>query len=139
MLDRNFESLIFNFMEMVCNDLNVEMPGVGVDKSIMNTNTTMAVFLPATGDIFLNPDYCVMEALHLMYFSVAHELRHKWQRDKGENFINYKKSSDISLKDYNNQALEKDANTYAINYLDKYFFGWDIYGIHDKLKKMGAL
>ena len=141
--DDLFQSIIMDFMEVICDKLDIEVPFLGVSKDYMSTPTTMAVYRPKDNVIFLNPDYCIGEILSLMFFSVAHELRHKWQYNNfGIDIFSksrYKKSSELSLEEYNSQDVEIDANYYAIKYMDKHYKGWDTYGLHKQLMEMGCI
>lgn len=135
-----FKNLIEDFAEQVSDDLNVDYAGIcAACKEYMPTETTIAIFDRDDDVIILNSNYCFMEALHLMYFSIAHELRHKWQQKNGFDFSKYKNSSKLKLKDYNRQEVEKDANTYAINYMNEHYEGWDKFGVIKNLKSMGVL
>lgn len=53
-------------------------------------------------------DYC---------FALAHELRHKWQLEKGY-ITEYKNSSKFkNIEEYNNQEIELDAHAFAYAYI----------------------
>lgn len=57
-----------------------------------------------------------------MAFAIAHELRHKYQIDTHVfDFDNYKTSNELSIREYNLQNEEVDANAYAYIVLMDFF------------------
>lgn len=57
-----------------------------------------------------------------MAFAIAHELRHKYQIDTHVfDFDNYKTSNELSIREYNLQNEEIDANAYAYIVLLDFF------------------
>lgn len=48
-----------------------------------------------------------------LYFAVAHEIRHLWQRKNGWTFSGYKENTGDGLTEYNRQPEEVDANAFS--------------------------
>lgn len=105
--------MIYDFIQDVCNILNISIPSVSFDTSNFLTKTTMAQVDISNNTIYIkkfdkpNPD---------QFFAIAHELRHIWQVQNDESYFfdNYV-SSDLcnSVEDYNLQIAEIDANAFA--------------------------
>lgn len=99
------------YIEMICDDLQIDIPKVSYDSSKFLTDTMLA--LCDGGTIYIkpidkpNPDYM---------FAIAHELRHLWQlkTDKDFYFEDYKEAGTVTVEDYNKQAAEVDANAYGM-------------------------
>lgn len=105
--------MIYDFINDICDILNIPVPFVSFDTSNFPTDTMMAQVNPSGDTIYLkkydkpNPD---------QFFSIAHELRHIWQirNDKKLYFSTYK-PIDLcaSVEEYNLQIAELDANAFA--------------------------
>lgn len=102
--------MIEQYINDLCDELDIDVPEVSHDTSIFRTDTTMAF---CDGDkIYLrskkenDPD---------LLFSIAHELRHLWQikNDNEFYFSNYKSSDELNTNSYNLQPAEVDANAWA--------------------------
>lgn len=101
------------FISNICNILKISVPTISYDTSNF-TSDTMIAQVNLTGDILFiksfpepNPD---------SFFAIAHELRHVWQLNyKKEKFFSDYKPSNFcsSLKEYNLQPAELDANAFA--------------------------
>lgn len=75
--------MIYDFINDICNILNIPTPSVSFDTSNFSTDTMMAQCSPDGSTIYIkkydkpNPD---------QLFSIAHELRHVWQIQNDEQF-----------------------------------------------------
>lgn len=105
--------MIYNFVQDVCDILDIPSPEISFDTSCFLTKTTLAQVNTSKNIIHLkncdkpNPD---------LFFSIAHELRHLWQSktDKGKYFSSYKTADRCaSIEEYNLQLAELDANAFA--------------------------
>lgn len=93
--------------------MKIDVPKISYDCSGFNSETMMAQVDPNTNIIYIkksekeNPD---------QLFAVAHELRHIWQikNERDLFFLHYKTiDSCESVKEYNLQIAELDANAFA--------------------------
>lgn len=105
--------MIYDFINDICNILNISVPSVSFDTSNFSTNTMMAQCSPDGSTIYIkkidkpNPDYL---------FSIAHELRHCYQVQTDiEWFLSDYKPINLcaSTEEYNLQFAEIDANAFA--------------------------
>lgn len=105
--------MIQDFINDICNILNISVPSVSFDTSNFPTDTMMAQCNPDGSTIYLkkydkpNPD---------QFFSIAHELRHIWQIQNDEQmYFSTYKPIDLcsSVEEYNLQIAELDANAFA--------------------------
>lgn len=105
--------MIYDFINDICDILNISVPSVSFDTSNFPTDTMMAQVNPSGDTIYLkkydkpNPD---------QFFSIAHELRHIWQIQNDEQlyFSTYKPIDLLSsVEEYNLQIAELDANAFA--------------------------
>lgn len=105
--------MIYDFINDICDILNISVPSVSFDTSNFPTDTMMAQVNPSGDTIYLkkydkpNPD---------QFFSIAHELRHIWQIQNDEElyFSTYKPIDLLpSVEEYNLQIAELDANAFA--------------------------
>ena len=105
--------MIYDFINDICDILNISVPSVSFDTSKFSTDTMMAQVNPSGDTIYLkkydkpNPD---------QFFSIAHELRHIWQIQNDEElyFSTYKPIDLLpSVEEYNLQIAELDANAFA--------------------------
>lgn len=102
-----------DFIEDICDLLNIPIPTVSYDTSHFPTETMMAQCDLSGNTIYLkkydkpNPDYL---------FSIAHELRHIWQfQDNKKIYFESYKPIELctGTESYNLQAAEIDANAFA--------------------------
>lgn len=105
--------MVNEYINDICDILNISIPAVSFDTSNFPTETMMAQVNPAGDTIYLkefdkpNPD---------LLFAIAHELRHIWQirNDKQLYFSAYKPVDLLSsVEEYNLQIAELDANAFA--------------------------
>lgn len=105
--------MIYDFINDVCDILNISVPSISFDTSNFPTDTMMAQCSPNGSTIFLkrcnrpNPN---------QFFSIAHELRHVWQIQNDEElYFSAYKPIDLchSIEEYNLQPAELDANAFA--------------------------
>lgn len=105
--------MIYEFINDICDILNIPVPSVSFDDYNFPTDTTMAQCNPDGSTIYLkkygkpNPD---------QLFSIAHELRHVWQIQNDEQlYFSTYKPIDLcpSVEEYNLQIAELDANAFA--------------------------
>lgn len=101
---------IYQFINFICKDLKIKKPKK-IEFGRLQTNTMLASYNYKKDVITIKKDY---QDIRDLYFSIAHELRHKYQIDrKMFDFEDYKLSDVIDLKAYNLQPQEIDANAYA--------------------------
>lgn len=105
--------MIHDFINDVCNILNISVPEISFDTSNFASDTMMAQIDSSGNTMYLkkfdkpNPD---------QFFSIAHELRHRWQiqTDKEWYFSDYKpRELCASTEEYNLQFAEIDAHAFA--------------------------
>ena len=113
--------MIHEFINDVCDILNISVPAISFDTSNFQSDTMMAQIDSSGTTIYLkklskpNPD---------QFFSVAHELRHKWQiqTDKEWYFSDYKpRELCSSVEEYNLQFAEIDAHAFAGIVMEGFF------------------
>ena len=105
--------MIEDYIEDICDILNIPVPKVSYDTSHFHSSTMMAQVNSSGNTIYLKkynkPNFDQL-------FSIAHELRHIWQIKYNEKFYleNYK-TIDLcsSIEEYNLQPAEIDANAFA--------------------------
>lgn len=114
--------MIYDFINDICDILNISAPSVSFDISNFTTDTMMAQCSPDGSVIYLkkcntpNPD---------LFFSIVHELRHIWQIKNNEQmfFSTYKSiESCKSAEEYNLQIAEIDANAFAGLIMMEFFY-----------------
>lgn len=105
--------MIHDFISEICDILNISVPSISFDTSKFQSDTMMAQIDSSGTTIYLkaydkpNPD---------QFFSIAHELRHRWQMlsDKEFYFSDYKpRELCASVEEYNLQIAEIDAHAFA--------------------------
>lgn len=104
--------MIHEFINDICDILNIPIPSISFDTSNFPTDTMMAQVDSSGNTIYLkkydklNPD---------QLFSIAHELRHIWQIENYHDiyFSNYQTVDKIGTERYNLQPAEIDANAFA--------------------------
>ena len=102
---------IYKYIKIICRDLKIKCPKVEIKKSNIITDTTLAAYQPSNDMIVIKKEY---ENKYDLFFSIAHELRHKYQIENNLfDFEKYKQRENIDLKEYNTQEEEIDANSYA--------------------------
>lgn len=101
---------ILEFINIVCEDLEIEIPEISYNETVFNTETQLALFNGS--EIILRKSYANMLDA---YFAIAHELRHAWQIETDEQYYlgNYFENSADNIVAYNLQIAEIDANAYA--------------------------
>jgi Zn-dependent peptidase ImmA (M78 family) len=127
--------MINEYIEDICELLNISVPTVSYDTSHFASDTMMAQCNPSGNTIYLkkcnkpNPDYL---------FSIAHELRHIWQAQTDEVFY-FASYKPIDLCDsvelYNLQIAEIDANAFADIIMIDFFHLQPLFeGLSDSVK-----
>ena len=104
--------MIYDFINDICDILDIPIPSVSFDTFNFSTDTMMAQCNSDGTTIFIkkfdkpNPD---------QLFSIAHELRHIWQIENYHDlfFSNYQTVDIIGTEKYNLQLAEVDANAFA--------------------------
>lgn len=104
--------MIHDFINDICDLLDIPTPSVSFDTSNFPTDTMMAQVNSFGSIIYLkhydkpNPD---------QLFSIAHELRHIWQIKNYHDiyFSNYQTVDMVGTEKYNLQPAEVDANAFA--------------------------
>lgn len=112
--------MIRDFINDICDILNIQVPSISFDTSHFPTDTMMAQVNLSGDTIYLkkydkpNPD---------QLFSIAHELRHIWQIEKYHDlyFSNYQTVDIIGTEKYNLQSAEVDANAFASIIMVEFF------------------
>ena len=127
--------MIHEFINDVCDILNISVPAISFDTSNFTSDTMMAQVNPSGDTIYLkkhdkpNPD---------QLFSIAHELRHIWQIQNDEKlyFSTYKPIDLLpSVEEYNLQIAELDANAFASLVMIDFFHLKPLFeGVHDSVK-----
>jgi len=107
--------------------LDLDWCGIGTAyiKEYFGNSTAMAYYDRLDDIIIINPRYLISK--DIIYFAIAHELRHRWQNEHNadEWFNNYKLRDTLDLQQYNNQIAEKDANAFALVVMDSLYPGWE--------------
>lgn len=107
------------FIEDICDFLDVDVPLISFDTSDFPSDTTQAQYEAIGGTLYVNEKYIGTIDL---YFIIAHELRHKWQFEKHrETYFKDYNNSRKSIESYNMQKAELDANAFAQIVLADYF------------------
>lgn len=123
--------MIKEYIEDVCEELNILVPEVYYNTSNFRTQTMMAYCDGKT--IFIKPsDKPNPDQL----FAIAHELRHLWQMQEDEDyyFHNYKSVNETDNETYNLQIAEVDANAFASVIMIDWFGLQPLYhGMSDKV------
>lgn len=114
---------ILEFIKEVCEDLCISIPdSIVTDDKKFNQGTQLATlaYENEKSILYLRTKYEYGDVD--MAFSIAHELRHKYQIDTHVfDFDNYKTSDKLSIREYNLQSEEVDANAYAYIVLLDFF------------------
>lgn len=127
--------MIHDFINDICNILNISVPHISFDTSNFQSETMMAQINSEGTTIYLrktdkpNPD---------QFFSIAHELRHRWQiqTDKEWYFSDYKpRELCSSVEEYNLQFAEIDAHAFAGIMMEEFFHLKPLFqGLSDAVK-----
>lgn len=112
--------MIHDFINDICDILNIPVPSISFDTSNFQTNTMMAQVNSSGDTIYIkkydkpNPD---------QLFSIAHELRHIWQIKNHHDiyFSNYQTVDMVGTEKYNLQPAEVDANAFASIIMVEFF------------------
>lgn len=100
---------VIQFIKIICNTLEISIPKI-YKVQRLSTPTTLAEYDKGK-DILFYKDTGTVE----IFFSIAHELRHKWQlKYHPDWFTDYMPSKDLNLLEYNMQQVELDANGFAV-------------------------
>ncbi len=85
------------FIKTVCDDLKIDKPIVK-EVLFLHTPTQLAEYVPADNVL----KYRVSKMPLDIMFTIAHELRHKWQAENcPEIFQDYVNSTEINVEQYN--------------------------------------
>ena len=123
--------MIRDFINDVCDILKISVPHISFDTSNFQSETMMAQidssYLRKADKT--NPD---------QFFSVAHELRHRWQiqTDNEWYFSDYKpRELCSSVEEYNLQFAEIDAHAFAGIVMEEFFHLKPLFqGLSDNVK-----
>ncbi len=104
--------MIKDYINDLCDELNIDVPFISHDTSVFPTETTLAMCHSTKNRIYIRP---MDKPTPDLLFSIAHELRHIWQikTDETYYFKDYKNSNELTSDEYNLQIAELDANAYA--------------------------
>lgn len=98
------------FVSKVCKILEISSPKLCVTDD-MPTSTMMAYYCKDEDTLYYRETH---KNEYDVYFSISHELRHKWQYEYYPSiFVFYKTSDKVSVDEYNSQEVELDANAFA--------------------------
>lgn len=101
---------VYKLIKIICDDLKIGKVKVVVNNKLL-TATTLAEYVPSNNTLNIRKDY---KSEYDLYFSIAHELRHKYQIDNELfNYDTYQTREVLDVKEYNLQFEEVDANAYA--------------------------
>jgi|GEM_PF-321713 len=107
-VDLNKQVIYKNFARRICGELNLPPCCIKVVQKL-NTDTQMAAAEPKANIIYLKEGLAEPDAL----FSICHELRYIWQRRHGLYSEKYRTNEELSIRGYNLQPEEIDANAFA--------------------------
>lgn len=127
----DFQELI-EFANEIADFLQIDTPKITYDENAVDTES--GDYIPEKDEIILSGE---LDG-HDIYFTVAHELRHKWQFLNKYNiyFIDYKEIEEISLSEYRMQNAEIDANAFGMIMMIKYFQGTVCFNGYSKEEKI---
>lgn len=113
--------MLYEFIKEVCGILEISPPIISFDTSKFTSKTMLGQCSPNGSTIYLKKyDKANLNQL----FTIAHELRHVWQRKTDANlfFTDYKPREDCSsVEEYNLQLAELDANAFGRVILVSFF------------------
>ena len=113
--------MIYDFINEICDILNIPVPSVSFDNAKFQTDTMMAQ-CSRDGSVICLKKYDKTNPDQL--FSIAHELRHVWQIKNDEAYYlnDYKTVKEcINITEYNLQSAEIDANAFAAIVMSEFF------------------
>lgn len=129
------EEDIFDFVDELCELLNINVPSICFDTRMFPSKTTMALTDPTGTVIYIRKN--ITDKFDL-FFAIAHEVRHVWQmRTDKDSYSKDYKPSDLcaSVEDYNLQIAELDANAFAtIVMIDVFGLTPLFYGLSENVK-----
>ena len=100
---------VIQFIKIICSTLEISIPKI-YKVQRLSTPTTLAEY-DKENDILFYVDLGDLD----IYFTIAHELRHKWQFKYHPNwFENYIHQKNLSVIEYNMQWAELDTNGFAV-------------------------
>lgn len=114
---------IQEFADLVCDILEIDVPVIrqeskGDTAKVKTSETQLAAASPDGREILL---FQIGEKMDL-YFALAHELRHVWQKKNRPRLINgYLPSSMLDIDTYNLQPAELDANAFGVIIMANFF------------------
>ncbi len=102
-------SKLNRFIKLVCDDLYIIPPKIELVE--FKSKTQLASYIPSKKTLQIKNTY---ENILDLFFSICHELRHKYQIDNNLfDTENYKQLGELNNFDYNMQKEEIDANAYG--------------------------
>lgn len=127
--------MIDDFVNLLCDILDIREPKISFDISDFTTNTMLAQYDPKSKTIYLkNLDTPNLDQL----FAISHELRHIWQIQTNKQlFFSEYKPVELcnSIEEYNLQSAEIDANAFAGMIMIHFFKVKPLYtGLSDNVK-----
>lgn len=110
---------LIEFAKNIATFLGIKIPKLECDENAELDMTSE--YIPYEDKIVLREVLGSTES----YFTIAHELRHKWQFEKEYEiyFEEYKEIENINGKEYREQKAEIDADAFGMVMLIKYFGG----------------
>lgn len=109
MNNKNGKISVIQFIKIICYTLEISVPKI-CKVQRLSAPTTLAEY-DKEKDILFYVDLGDLD----IYFTIAHELRHKWQfKYHPDWFEKYNSSKYLSVIEYNMQQVELDANGFAV-------------------------
>lgn len=106
------ENIMSDYIEKVCEILEIEIPNVSYDTSNFSSDTMLAQVCPEEYTLYLKK----LEKVNFDgLFILAHELRHLWQYKYNFELLEKYQSREkySSIDEYNLQPAEIDANAFG--------------------------
>lgn len=109
---------ILDFSTRISRLLKIKPPKIVVNPLLMRSATQLAAVDTESYTIALKSGIPSLD----LFFSIAHELRHLWQKqDNTAWFEEYKTAQEIGVLGYNRQPAEIDANAFAAAIMGDFF------------------
>jgi len=108
------------FINKICQILKIEKPNITINDDFFKNKTTLAVYSIKDDEILIRSNY--KNKIDL-FFSIAHECRHKWQDKHGllPEQISQLPNSSEKVRAYNLSSEEIDANAFAVFVIQLFF------------------
>jgi Zn-dependent peptidase ImmA (M78 family) len=126
----DFKELV-KFANEIADFLQIDTPKIEYNENVVDAER--GDYIPEKDEIILAGELDSRD----IYFTVAHELRHKWQflNEYNTYFADYKEIEEINLNGYRMQKAEIDANAFGMIMMIKYFQGTVCFNGYSKEEK----